>query len=253
MRMIMGKIAVMADIHSNVWALEAVLSDAKNKGARRFVNLGDTLYGPLAPKETWELLQGEEIMTIKGNQDRQICEAKDGGSEDGNPTMAFVLSELDTTALEWMGALPLTLALGEGIFLCHGTPENDLGYLLEDVSMGHAQVRADGEIAGDLSHTPEGLVLCGHTHIPRAVALSTGQLVVNPGSVGLPAYSDDAPVPHRIENYAHHASYCLIEASPSGWQVVFVRVPYAYQHAVDAATLRKRDDWAYSLSTGRAL
>ncbi|SCY63946.1 metallophosphoesterase family protein [Desulfoluna spongiiphila] len=248
----MGKIAVMADIHSNVWALEAVLSDAKNKGARRFVNLGDTLYGPLAPKETWELLQGEEIMTIKGNQDRQIYEAKDGGPEEDNPTMAYVLSELASEAFEWMRALPPTLVLGEGIFLCHGTPDSDLGYLLEDVSGGHAQVRSDGEITGDLVHTPEGLVLCGHTHTPRAVTLGTGQLVVNPGSVGLPAYSDDAPVPHRIENYSHHASYCLIEPSSTGWQVDFVRVPYAYRHAVDAATLRKRDDWAYSLSTGRA-
>ena len=48
---------------------------------------------------------------------------------------------------------------------------------------------------------PARLVLCGHTHVPRAVQVGP-VLVVNPGSVGMPAYTDDTPVPHAIETGA---------------------------------------------------
>ena len=61
------------------------------------------------------------------------------------------------------------------------------------------------------------LILCGHTHLPRVVALSSGQLVVNPGSVGLPAYADDAPVAHAMQTFSPHASYAILESGPSGW------------------------------------
>ena len=43
------KLGVIADIHGNALALEAVLQDAQHRGARRFVNLGDIIYGPLQP------------------------------------------------------------------------------------------------------------------------------------------------------------------------------------------------------------
>ncbi len=68
----MGKFAVLSDIHSNVWALEAALEDVRKRGVDGIFNLGDILYGPLAPGLTFDLLQAEEVITIKGNQDRQI-------------------------------------------------------------------------------------------------------------------------------------------------------------------------------------
>lgn len=45
-------IAAISDIHSNVFALEAVLADIKQRGADQIVNLGDILYGPIAPQAT---------------------------------------------------------------------------------------------------------------------------------------------------------------------------------------------------------
>ena len=49
-------IAVLSDIHGNLPALEAVAADARAAGAARFVNLGDSLSGPLWPAETADLL-----------------------------------------------------------------------------------------------------------------------------------------------------------------------------------------------------
>lgn len=89
----MTRFAVLSDIHGNVWALEAILSHARSKGADRFINLGDTLYGPLAPRATYDRLQSENIITIRGNQDRQIYEATQDEIA-ANPTLQFILADL---------------------------------------------------------------------------------------------------------------------------------------------------------------
>ncbi|CEJ09983.1 Calcineurin-like phosphoesterase superfamily domain protein [bacterium YEK0313] len=46
------RLAVIADIHGNVLALDAVLADVAGRGADRIVNLGDCVSGPLWPRET---------------------------------------------------------------------------------------------------------------------------------------------------------------------------------------------------------
>ncbi|MCW2537783.1 MAG: Bis(5-nucleosyl)-tetraphosphatase, symmetrical, partial [Modestobacter sp.] len=50
------------------------------------------------------------------------------------------------------------------------------------------------------------LLLCGHTHLQRAVRLPGGWLAVNPGSVGWPAHDDDRPGPHVMEAGTPHAA-----------------------------------------------
>ena len=86
----MKKFAILSDIHSNIYALKAVVEDARLKGIDTFINLGDILYGPIAPKETYEYLLEQNFITISGNQDRQIYEASKS-EIDSNPTMKFIL------------------------------------------------------------------------------------------------------------------------------------------------------------------
>lgn len=91
----LNTIAAISDIHSNVFALEAVLTDIKQRNIDQIVNLGDILYGPIAPKDTYPLLMEHQndIITIRGNQDRQIREATT--AEIGNnATMAFITEDL---------------------------------------------------------------------------------------------------------------------------------------------------------------
>jgi len=83
--------------------------------------------------------------------------------------------------------------------------------------------------------------------------LSSGQLIVNPGSVGLQAYTDEEPVHHSMENFTHHASYSIIEKVSSQWVVQNIKVPYDYQRAVNECKRRHRNDWVHFLSTGRRL
>ncbi|WP_417697828.1 metallophosphoesterase family protein [Psychromonas sp.] len=249
----MEKLAVLSDIHSNVYALEAVVADAKTRGVKTFINLGDILYGPIAPKATYDYLCNLNVLTISGNQDRQIYESTQA-EIDSNPTMQFILNDLGKSPLEWMKQLPFDLQVSPDIYACHGTPTDDLMYLLENVSTGKAEVRADHEIVNLLNGVKSPIVLCGHTHTPRCVELSTGQLIINPGSVGLQAYTDEDPNVHSMQNYSSKASYVtLLKDSDNKWKVDFHRVTYDISRAVDAAKNQGREDWVHYLSTGRCL
>ena len=248
------KLGVIADIHGIVWALEAVLRHAEHRGVRRFVNLGDILYGPLQPLETYKVLQRTSIVaSIAGNQDRLIFEAAED-DRGKNQTLAFVTANLGSEPIAWLRSLPTAAVIEGGVFLCHGTPTSDTTYLLEDVSSGLPEVRAEPAIAELLGAVQEPVVLCGHTHIPRMVQLSGGQLVVNPGSVGVPAYHDDVPVRHSMVTHAAHASYAVLEESPLGWDVSFHRIAYQWDKAAQQARDLNRErlgarnhDWTNGL------
>ena len=97
----------------------------------------------------------------------------------------------------------------------------------------------------------EGLLLCGHSHLPRMHSLSGGRLIVNPGSVGLQAYDDDHPCFHVIENGSPHACYAICQQTKNGWDVSFRRVLYDVDQAVATAVRNGRQDWARWLQTGR--
>ena len=64
------RIAVIADIHGNMPALEAVLADIQRRHVNRTINLGDCVSGPLWPREVCDLVMGRDDLTIRGNHDR---------------------------------------------------------------------------------------------------------------------------------------------------------------------------------------
>lgn len=105
-------------------------------------------------------------------------------------------------------------------------------------------------LAAMLAQVAAPVVLCGHSHLSQAVK-AAGKLVVNPGSVGLPAYADDAP-PHAMQTGDPRARYALIERRRGGVDVAPVFLDYDRHAAVRAAGERGREDWAAWLATGKA-
>ena len=99
------RLAVIADIHGNCLALDAVLADIARRGVRDIVNLGDVASGPMRPRETVARIIGAGIPTVRGNHDRWVAEGTTGGSD------AFARDRLDPAQRAWLGALPVTLAL----------------------------------------------------------------------------------------------------------------------------------------------
>jgi predicted phosphodiesterase len=123
------RIALLADIHANVWALEAVLADVRKQGVDVLWNLGDILHGALKPRVTYDLLRSTDIaLTIRGNQDRELYEPN------ADPRVEWMIRDLGADAVEWLRGLPATSVFEDEVLLCHGSPTDDLCYLLEDVA-----------------------------------------------------------------------------------------------------------------------
>jgi hypothetical protein len=66
------RIAVIADIHGNMPALEAVLADIQRRNIDRTINLGNYVSGPLWPREVCDLLMTYNNLTTRGNHDRWV-------------------------------------------------------------------------------------------------------------------------------------------------------------------------------------
>lgn len=242
--------AVLADIHGNALALEAVLNHARALGVTRFVNLGDTFYGPLDPAGTWAMLKETTMPTILGNQDRVMLEG--GPQWEGVPTFIHTREAIGTDGLAWLRSLPATSRPEPDILLCHGTPRDDMTYLLEDIATGLPAMRGCEAIDELLGQKAAGvsLVLAGHSH--HSGLLRCGDItMVNPGSVGLPAYDDDDP-PHVMASGTPHARYAVITRTDHDWEVEFMTVDYDWHAAAEQARTNGREDWTRWLLTGIA-
>jgi predicted phosphodiesterase len=242
------RIAVLSDIHGNLPALEAVLDDAAAQGATTLVNLGDIASGPLWPAETVDRLMPLAMPTIRGNHERQLLapRAEQGDSD------RFAVERLRADQLAWMAALPASLRL-EGLLLVHGSPTSDVDTLLETVTPAGIGPADAAAVTARLGAVPERGVLCGHSHLQRHLDLGDGRMVVNPGSVGLPAYAHDQPYPHRVESGSPHARYAVLsDDRAGGWSVELRQVDYDWAAAARRADAAGRPDWARALRTGRA-
>lgn len=245
------RIAVVADIHGNVRALRAVMEDLKLVAPDSVVNLGDCASGPLEAAETVDVLMSLAWTTVRGNHDRQLL---DRPVERMGKSDAAAFSELKNHHHAWLSTLEETATI-EDIFLRHGTPGSDTTYLLETVQPdGHVRLATEAEASKRLGSEHAPIVLCGHTHVPRIVRLADGRTVINPGSVGLQAYSDLEPYNHATEVGAPHARYAVLERAKAAepWRVSFRVVAYDWNGAAERAAAKGREDWARWLRTGYA-
>src|SRR5262252_1235541 len=187
------KLAVIADTHGNLPALEAVLADIARRGVTDVIDLGDCTSGPLWPRETCELLMARGYPTVRGNHDRWVATF---APADLGPSDRYTLNEINETQRRWLEELPATLRLDGNILAVHGRADDDNSYLLEDIERGRL-VRASADtVAQRLGRTDAALVLCGHSHQQHMMRLPDGPVVLNPGSVGLPAYRDPEGIAH---------------------------------------------------------
>ena len=246
--------AVLSDIHGNLPALDAVLAEIAAEGIGQVVQLGDALSGPLWPAETADRLMARGWPAIAGNHERQLLtlpRERMGASD------AHAAQRLGELHLGWLRQLPAMRWLGPELFCCHGTPASDLVYFLETVTPdlgahGGRGIRpaTPDELAERLGDARAPVLLCGHSHVPRVVTVE-GCLVVNPGSVGLPAYDDAHPYPHRVETGSPLARWAVVSPGPHGWRAALRATPYDHEQAAAQAERNGRGDWADALRSGR--
>jgi putative phosphoesterase len=241
------RIAVVSDIHGNLPALQAVVRDFQRRGVDTVFNLGDSLSGPLLPLQTAQFLMAQGWLHLAGNHERQVLTQ---GPAQWSAADAYAHAQLGEREFAWMASLRPILAYDDDIYLCHATPSSDLEYFLETVEPGGVRMASPQELQSRLAGVAAGLVLCGHTHRPRVMRSAAGQLLVNPGSVGLPAYDATRPYPHRMETGAPDARYGLIERLAGTWICSLISVPYPYRAMAELALERQRPDWGRALFSG---
>lgn len=246
------RLGVVSDIHGNLPALLAVAADADRLGGvDGWLNLGDILSGPLWPAETADWLMARDWATMAGNHERYLLTQT---AADMSASDRHAAARLHPAALAWLAALPAQLRPAEGLLCVHGTPDSDVTYLLQTVNSAGQRDATPQEVASRLGEPAAAMVLCGHSHLQRllAVDLPDGAVqVLNPGSVGLPAFHDDHGHVHVNEAGSPHARYALIEGDGGRWQTHLRQVVYDWEAAALQAERSGRVDWADALRSGR--
>ena len=231
------KVAVISDVHGNRLALEAVLDDIARMGVDATFNLGDLVTGPLEPNWTADILMDLDIPTVRGNHDRVLIE---NTPEELGPIDRFAQEQMETRHRAWINDLPATMSMLDDVFLCHGTPTSDEDPWLDGWWEGRKVTTPDeAYVAAKAEGFDFPVLLCGHTHIPKAVRLRDGRLIVNPGAVGL-----------QLNHGSPDARYATIERREGKYYPSFHAVPYDHFAAARQAEANGFPQWRDALVTG---
>jgi putative phosphoesterase len=240
------RVAIIADVHGNALALEAVLADIVRQKVDAIANLGDHLSGPLEPGLAAELLMGISATSIRGNHDRYLLTERPAKMDRVD---AFTLGQLREDHINWLEGQPKEAVVGDEIYLCHGTPTSDDVHWLQtkDASKRFfftpvAQIEADAQA---LNYP---VICCGHSHVARVVTLADGRIVVNPGSVGRPAYTMVEPESAAWVSPA--AGYAIATKSGPHWSVTLRQVAYDHERAASIAVANGFSSWSEGLARG---
>ena len=175
-------VVVLADVHGNATALEAVLAEVEREGADLVVSCGDLTWGP-QPLETLALLEALPIpvLHVRGNADRSVVELVDGRVGEPTPREAWMAEQHGQRGRDVLAGFAPTVSVevaGLGTLLCsHGSPRSDE----ECVTVRTPEERLREALEG----VEADLVATAHTHVQydRRVL---GRRLFNPGSVGMP-------------------------------------------------------------------
>jgi len=206
-------LAVLYDIHGNLPALEAVLTDADARGADRYLLGGDYASLGAWPVETLERLRKlPTVARLRGNWERWQANPEDMPEIPFNQAACRWVREQIGAAAGELGALPETTTV-DGTFFCHASPRSDMRSFFPEPADDEAEL---------LAGVSEKRLVFGHTHLQFQRLSAGGIELVNPGSVGLPFDGDT------------RAAYAVID----GERLELRRVEYDYERA--AALARER-------------
>lgn len=194
----MARHLVMADVHSNLEALDAVLRDASLVGGFDDVWVaGDIVgYGPF-PSECISQLRQVSALCVSGNHDLGAvgCLSLSWFSEEASQACMWTTEHICSEERDFLVALPDSVNLGQ-LLMVHGSPRDPTREYVTSVREANALAAYC-----DARHC-----LVGHTHCPAAFALDAPvaypaldgavvsligeRLVLNPGAVGQPRDGD---------------------------------------------------------------
>jgi predicted phosphodiesterase len=198
------RIAILADIHGNLPAFEAVLRHLRQQAPDLVIIAGDIVIGAPDSVACWQLAQSLGCPMVRGNHERYLAYV---GTVEGDPAwlseqykpVQWAAAQFTTAERSAVAALPLTLALPSApdLLVVHATARSDRENL--------PPAKADADIAAMFPTVQERWIVRGHDHIART-HLWRDKQIITVGSVGLPMDGSTA------------AQYLLLDATPHGWE-----------------------------------
>lgn len=240
------RVAVFGGIYNNSFGLEALLEDARRRGAEAIFCLGDFGgFGPL-PEKVWPLLQEGGVLSIQGNYEESLS----SGAEDCNcgyadprdnhfAEVSYRYTERNCSQeyKAYMGSLPRRRRIRVGdreLLLVHGSPRRVNEFLFASTApKPFLEVLCDQERADG--------ILCTHTGLQWHRHLPSGRDVVNVGVIGRPANDGETNV-----------WYSMLEARTDGSLGVEL-IPLTYDHEALASEMRREelpDEFVETILTG---
>ena len=215
------RIAVLADIHGNLPALEAVAADLARLDPDLVFVAGDFQNRGPNPREVtqavmesgWTLLRGNhEDYVIRQSQKSRIEDASDYY----NRLPARWTADLTRDFVESIKQLPIAITLigpdKLSITIAHGSPRSN--------NEGFFPTTPEAKAKEMIGSDPPGLLCVGHSHIPFVRQVNS-TLLVNVGAVGFPFDGD------------RRASFGLIIWDGDSWKVEIRRIEYAVERVVE--------------------
>ncbi len=209
----MTRLALLADIHGNLPALEAVIADMEGEDLDQVIVAGDLINGGPFSKEAMETVFEHGWPVIRGNHEMRFLEhlAADRGknrNHDAECMLELTAEQLGNAWQAQIAVMPdeLTLRFADAppLRILHGSAGNPFRTINRRTD--------ESEARSLLAGVTEASVVTAHCHLHFERHLA-GWQVINPGSVG-------APLDGRQD-----ASYALLEGDESGWHTEFRRVP----------------------------
>lgn len=217
------RIAVIADIHSNISSLNEVLLDIDNRNTDLIVCMGDLVGYATYPNEVIDTIRENKILTIKGNYDeavgekRMICgcdypDPKD--AQNAGLSLNWTINKTSDDNKEFLRNLPKEIRMtfgGKTILFVHGSPRKINEYLKEN------SIEAD-EV---MTNIDADILVCGHTHKPY-YKMYGSKMLVNAGSAGKP------------KTGTPKANYVVIDIKGDNVSVETYEVDYEYERTAKA-------------------
>ena len=178
------KIAAIADIHGNLFALEKVLQDCEAKGVDQFIFLGDYITDGPFSNEVLDIIRSMNAVVVSGNRETRTI--KLGPTETSKKVMAaayWTRDRLRDDSLTYIQTLK---------------EETDIEYegLQFHISHHPTHFRKHENGIWDIANVPEifkhttaDIILFGHTH-RQLIYNQNGKYIFNPGSAGLALNGD---------------------------------------------------------------
>ncbi|HEU5087532.1 MAG TPA: metallophosphoesterase family protein [Roseiflexaceae bacterium] len=220
------RIAVLADIHGNLAAFEAVLAHLATQAVDQIVIGGDVVNGSPDSQACWQLAVSLGCPILRGNHERYVAHY---GTPHAHPSWESLQygpvhwSAAQCTPAERasMEALPLHLTLpgAPDLLIVHASPRSDHDTI--------APYTPDAEMAAMFGQTVQRTILRGHNHTAQT-RLWNGYRIVTTGSVGLP-----------LDGWVY-AQYTILEWRNAAWHIQHQAVPYDV-----GATVRRFHETGY--------